>query len=370
MIRKTVLATAAALTLTTVAMAQDKTDKNEPVITPLTIGDAARPIDISDWVKGSKVEKFETGKVYVVEFWATWCGPCRQSMPHLTKMQEDYKDYNVTFISISDEERKVVDEFLAKTDKASGKTWSEIIGYTLTTDPDMSVKNDYLRAADQPGIPCAFIVGKDSKIEWIGNPHPKANEGFDEALEAVVKDKWDRTEFKAKWEKEQAVEREAMKAQKELSTAMRAKDWDTVVKLLDAQIAADPKAINPKITKFTLMVGPMDQPAKAYAFGEEVAKDNWDNGMLLNQLAWYVVDNPGVKTRDMDFAMKLANRAVEVTESKDGAILDTLAHVYAAKGDFASAVKYEKLAIENAPDEAMKAELQKALETFEAKSKG
>lgn len=368
MIHTTILATAAALTLSTFVMAQDKTDQKEPEIKPLTIGDPARPIDISDWFKGDKIAKFESGKVYVLEFWATWCGPCLQSMPHLTKMQQDYKDYNVTFISVSDEDRKTVEEFLSKTDKRSGKTWSEIIGYTLTTDPDKSVKNDYFSAAGQGGIPCAFIIGKDLKVEWIGNPHPKSGDNFDKALEAVVKDTWDRGAFKTKWEKDQAAERTAMKSQKEMSVAMKAKDWDKVMTLLDAQIAADPKAFGPKMQKFAILLAQMDEPAKAYAVGEELAKDNWDEAMALNQVAWFVVDNPAVKKRDLEFAMKLANRAVEVSESKDGAIIDTLAHVYAANGDFANAVKYEKLAVENAPEE-MKEELQKTLAEFEAKLK-
>ncbi len=165
----------------------------------MTIGDEAPAIDISHWLKGEAVEAFEPGKVYVVEFWATWCGPCRASIPHISELQEHYLDYDVTFIGVSDEKLQTVVDFLGKTDKQD-KTWTSKIHYALATDPDESVKNDYMKAAGQRGIPTAFVVGKDTKIEWIGHPIQ-----IDAALESVVQDTWDRDAFKVVLEKRQDV---------------------------------------------------------------------------------------------------------------------------------------------------------------------
>ena len=153
----------------------------------LTIGDVAPAIDIEHWVKGKAINEFEQGKIYVFEFWATWCPPCIEAMPHLSQLQEEYKDFNVTFIGVSDEELEKVEEFLTQKYEGDGKIHDERIQYRLTTDPDQSVKNDYFRAAEKTGIPCTFIIGKTGVIEYIGHPME-----MDKALEAVVHDEWDR----------------------------------------------------------------------------------------------------------------------------------------------------------------------------------
>ena len=173
----------------------------------LTIGDKAPKLDIEHWVHAEgdeqKVTVFKTGQVYVVEFWATWCPPCVASMPHLAALQKAYKDRGVTIVSVSDEDLKTVKTFLERpvAGEASQKEMTYAMltkAYSLTTDPDQSTYEDYMVAAAQDGIPTAFLVGKDSKIEWIGHPMD-----IDEPLEAVLADKWDRKAFAEKIKQEQ-----------------------------------------------------------------------------------------------------------------------------------------------------------------------
>ena len=56
------------------------------------IGSKAPQLQIEHWVKGKPVDlaKADDKKIHIIEFWATWCGPCRDSIPHLTKLQEIY----------------------------------------------------------------------------------------------------------------------------------------------------------------------------------------------------------------------------------------------------------------------------------------
>jgi thiol-disulfide isomerase/thioredoxin len=352
------LTAVAALSLASVAVAQES--KEEKQSKTMTIGDAAPAINIEHWVKGDKVAAFDDGKVYVVEFWATWCGPCKTSMPHITSLQQQYKDYGVTFIGISDEKLDTVTKFMDTVDKKSGKKWSDVVGYTLTTDPDESVKSDYFTAAGQNGIPCAFIVGKDQHVEWIGHPMQ-----IDKPLEAVVKDSWDRAKFKGEWENEQAAGREMMKNRQALATAMKEKNWDKAIEILDGTLSKNPKDLAAGMTKFRVLATDANQPEKAYAFAREFGKANADNAMALNAIAWTIVDDAAIKERDLDLALEFARRANAVSDEKDPAILDTLARCYYEKGDLANAVKTQEQAAKNAGSDEMGEEIKANLKKYQ-----
>ncbi len=330
----------------------------------LTIGDKAPAIDVAHWIKGGPTEgsamDFESGKVYVVEFWATWCPPCRASMPHISELQEKMKDYDVTFVGVSDEPLQTVAEFLVKKD-TEGTMWWDKVRYTLATDPDGSVYSDYMKAAAQDGIPTAFIVGKDGHIEWIGHPM-----SIDGVIEDVVHETWNRDEYRAKWESEMANELKLNKVFTEWRNAQQKGDWKTAQAKADELIALGQTGF--KVRKFLTYVGPMNDATAGYAYAEQIAKENWDDEMFLNDLAWQIVDTEGIQTRNLEFALKVAKRANELAKSKDGAILDTLARVYYDMGDLENALKYQRLAVENAtPD--FREQLEESLATYEAAAK-
>jgi len=167
----------------------------------LAIGDKAPALDIEHWMSDrdgqfSEFTGFENDKVYVVEFWATWCRPCITLMPHLVEVQNEYADKGVQVISVSDEALGKVESFLKRnTPGKKEMTYAELTSvYCLTTDPDGSVNEGYMRAAGQNSIPTAFIVGKTGEVEWIGHPMR-----MDKPLEQIVEGKYDRAAFAKKF---------------------------------------------------------------------------------------------------------------------------------------------------------------------------
>jgi thiol-disulfide isomerase/thioredoxin len=312
----------------------------------LGAGDKAPALSIAKWLKGSPVESFESGKIYVVEFWATWCGPCRVSIPHLTELQKKYANNNVTIIGVSaEDEEKVVADFVSKQ--------ADKMDYVVAWDREGATDKAYMAASGQQGIPTAFIVGKQGSIEWIGHPME-----MDEVLDQVVNGKWDSKAYA----EQQRVVQDLMK---EFQKAARGGDVEKLVAVAKQGVEKAPKQAGRMVMiAFGQQVAAgKTEAANAWA-KELVAGTMKDDPMILNGLAWTMVDPEApMKGADLDTALSAAQRADELTQHKDPQVIDTLARVYFLKGDKAKAVELQTKAVELAPDE-MKSELEKALKQY------
>jgi thiol-disulfide isomerase/thioredoxin len=193
----------------------------------LAIGSPAPTIEIEHWFHDKlPITSFEKGHVYVIEFWATWCGPCIGSIPHLAEIQKRHGD-SVTVISVSDEDPEKIEKFLDR--EKDGTTFRELTSaYALTTDPDRSMHQAYLRASGQTGIPAAFIVGKTGEIEWIGHPMM-----IDTPIAQVIGGKWDRQAFALEREEEMMVRKRTA----EISRLMQQNKFEEALARFDALIA-------------------------------------------------------------------------------------------------------------------------------------
>ena len=138
----------------------------------LKVGDPAPGFHVGKWYKGEPIKSLSRGHAYVVEFWATRCGPCVAGIPHLSGLAKRYRGkLDVAAVSVlhwqddSPNDTPALVKAFMKT--ADGKA----MGYHVAQDTDNAymVKN-WLGAAGFEEIPCAFVVGKDGKIAWMGSP--------------------------------------------------------------------------------------------------------------------------------------------------------------------------------------------------------
>lgn len=109
-------------------------------------------------MEGKKVKLSDLkGKIIVLDFWATWCGPCRSSFPNMQKLVNDYKNHNVEFLFIDtwegNQEEKVknkVTEFL----KDKNYTFNVLYDFTSEVSKQYKIK----------GIPAKIVIDKEGNI--------------------------------------------------------------------------------------------------------------------------------------------------------------------------------------------------------------
>lgn len=315
--------------------------------------------------KFKQVTDFEDGKVYVVEFWATWCGPCISSMPHLAELQNQYRD-TVQIISVSDESVDEVKDLMGKEHPQAGKTFEEITSaYSLTTDPDRSVHEAYMEAANQNGIPTAFIVGKKGLIEWIGHPG-----NMDEPLESVVNDSWDREAFK----EEMRVQQELQEKMQEMAQLAGSGDFAGAIELADKQIADSPNEMltdHWTAVRYSLKMSSGDLDDETLAFYRSQIKEMKGDSMSLIRFGYSLY---GITQQGGDIG-PLAGDAIAALEAEAGGVpeasrvmyYNTLSLLNDAAGKLDAAITAQEKAIELA-DERQKKRLMPMLEELKEKA--
>jgi thiol-disulfide isomerase/thioredoxin len=332
----------------------------------LELGSPAPKLDVKSFVKGEPISEFEHGKNYVVEFWATWCGPCKTSIPHLTELQK--KNPGVTFIGVSvwEQDQGDVKPFVDEMgDKMAYRVAIDLVSDKEKPNEGVMAKT-WMSAAGQNGIPAAFIVDKEGKIAWIGHPME-----MDKPLEKVIAGTWDVKQVKEQQRKAVEVRTKAKKVQSKISAALNAGDPQKLVDVIDEVVGVVPS--------MEMMYGPMkltaliklDAQDKALEYAEKLAKsDLSEQAEGLNGLAWAILDpDAGIKpnAKLIAFATETARRADEKAAGKDAAIAETLAKGYFDSGNAAKAVETQERAVRVAkgtPYERLIDEMRDRLEKY------
>ncbi len=295
-----------------------------PQETPkLIVGSDAPSVEGLEFVQGELVTN---PKVRVVEFWATWCGPCRQSIPHINELYLSQRANGLEVIGVSDETRAKVEPFIRK----QGSQMS----YTVAIDPDKKVNGAFMQAAGQGGIPCAFVIGQNNKVVFIGHP---MSEEFAQAVKLSLLGRYDPVLSK--------------KAEPLLAAARRAinaKNYKDGYRRFDEVIALDPTVFtDAALEKYRAMLNDEKNLAAAKIYAKELSDAfvaAGDSGPLRD-LALTFSSDPRVTVYDNELAMVAAEAMLRVASGGDPSANATMASVWYAKGDFAKAVEFQKKAI-------------------------
>jgi thiol-disulfide isomerase/thioredoxin len=337
----------------------------------LKLGDAAPPLKVATFLQGEPVTEFQKGKAYVVEFWATWCGPCIQSIPHINELSKKYKDQGLTVIGVDilENDPPKVEAFLERMKADMTYTVARDL---LAADDEggrsgFMLKN-WMEPAELRGIPSAFIVDREGRIAWVGHPMQ-----MDEPLAAVMAGTWDLEQARTAAARAKELEAKVEEVGQRLQAAFQKQDFAGALVLVDELIALDPAyAKDYAPLRLDVMLRGQDLDA-AYAYAREVGKGVMaEDAQGLGHMAWLIVDpkRKDLARRDLDLAQELAERADTMTGGKEPAYKDTLARIQFHRGDLAKAVALQTQAVELAKDPRMKAQLSGTLEEYKTAQGG
>jgi len=311
----------------------------------LAVGDAAPALKVAKWVKGQPVS-LTKGKVHVVEFWATWCGPCKVSIPHLTELAQKYKgkaDFTGVSIWESNERAPLTMPQITTKVNAFVKGMGAKMDYSVAIDdkPEKgTMASGWMEASGSNGIPTAFIVDQQGKVAWIGHPM-----SMEEPLAKIIAGKWDVAAEKKKAAEAKAAEAKLENFMQQFQTLLFSGKTDEALALVDKETA-----------------------------GNEAL--SLQTAQMLNQIAWTVAEEkqalPPQLVKLKEATLPLAQKAVELTKGEDGMVLDTLAFVHYKKGNIKEALELQEKAMTKLPagvDAATKKEMTGRLELYKSKAK-
>lgn len=128
-------------------------------------------------LKGSAMRLQEQrGNVVLVNFWATWCGPCREEMPHLNRLYDKYRALGFTVMAVS------IDDDPAKAASMASKLG---LNFPVLFDADKKVSRQY----DLKAMPYTVIVDRDGRVRHLHRGYQSGYENtYDQQIRALLKE--------------------------------------------------------------------------------------------------------------------------------------------------------------------------------------
>jgi thiol-disulfide isomerase/thioredoxin len=313
----------------------------------LAVGDPAPALRAGTWIQGEPVNAFDSNHVYIVEFWATWCGPCRASIPHLNELWQQFKDKGVIVIGVDvwDSDDAVAPFVKKMGDKM---TYRVALDDKSQDAEGFMADNWWKRHVDGHSIPHAFIIDQQGRIAWIGHPM-ELNEKL---INDIVSGHYDlaeaATEY-AEYKQQLVVDQKISVINDRLSSAINAKRWDdAAAALADALKIAPKREDDYANARMTILLG-QKRFDEAYQFAASYSDNHPLDTFQLSQIAFAISLQPDVKPPQLALAEKLAQRANTAANGKDVPALNTLARIQFMEGKSAEAIATAQKAVDAAP---------------------
>lgn len=311
----------------------------------LHIGDKAPEFKYGSVVKGSAAASFKPGHLYLFEFWATWCGPCIASMPHLSKFaKENQKDVSVIAVNVWEDKtgKLTYDELQPKVKKFVGNM-GKIMDFDVVTDTkDEYMGKNWLTAAGMNGIPCTFMV-KDGVIQWIGHPVE-----LDSIVRMVLDGKYDLKEAReAAIAKANRVpskdELMFKKAHADSKLAVEKQEYAKAIGIIDSAVAVmEINFASPlNFEKFMILLDHVGE-SEAMSFVKEWQKSKPGFKASVGVM---ICRKPGLKPDTYQYAIESLQEMID--NPQPGAMIyKEIATAYTNMGNFKMAVASQTKAIE------------------------
>ncbi|HAZ64674.1 MAG TPA: hypothetical protein DCZ72_13845 [Armatimonadetes bacterium] len=331
----------------------------------LTLGDPAPKLVLSEWVKGEPITEFAPETVTVVEFWATWCGPCRTTIPHLTELAKQHSNVKFIGVDIWENDPDAVKAFVAE----MGDQMDYAVAIDQLQAPAEGEDEDgptagvmattWMLAAGENGIPSAFIINGEGRVAWIGHPM-----GMDEPLQQIVDGTYDLEAAIA--ERAAAAAREAKIAEIEeqlsdetLTSAQRAqilRDW----------FAEDPGAEASFWQALWTELRSPDDPAPALEYLKARAAAAGEDSDQLRSMAFFILGRPAIDAESYEVGLDIANRLdlLDKQENDVSAYLVALGNIHL--GRRAEAISAAERAVRLAAERPYLEVMQKTLADAQA----